>query len=148
MQARVGRSGWSDEETRALMDAAQGNALGGHSRCAASVLTTIISKPTADRLIGDVGAKGLTAQTRPAGICQTEGYGIVKGSGGVHPFAVYDEHLILYSETLHRRLAIGDKIEIIPNHICPVCNLYDTAWLVSHGEVVGPLDIAARGKLQ
>ena len=48
---------------------------------------------------------------------------------------------------LHQQLAIGDKIEIIPNHICPVCNLYDKAYLVSGGEVVEKLEIAARGKL-
>lgn len=133
--------------TYALMDAAQGNALGSHARCAASVLTTIISKPTSERLIGDVGAKGLTAQTRPAGICKTEGFGIVKGTD-VHPFAVYDEHLILYSAELHHELGIGDKIEIIPNHICPVCNLYDQAWLVSNGQVLRQLTIACRGRLQ
>ena len=133
--------------TYALMDAAQGNALGSHERCAATVLTAVISKPTPERLIGDVGAKGLTAQTRPAGICKTDGYGIVKGTD-VHPFAVYDEHLILYSAALHDALRIGDKIEIIPNHICPVCNLYDPALLVSGGQIVRVLSIACRGRLQ
>ncbi len=133
--------------TYALMDVAQGNAIGSHDDCAASVLTTIISRPTPERLIGDVGAKGLTAQTRPAGICKTEGYGLIKGTD-VHPFAVYDEHLIIYSAELRQSLRIGDKIEVIPNHICPVCNLYEQAWLVSKGEVVQPLTIACRGRLQ
>lgn len=133
--------------TYALMDAAQGNALGSHERCAATVLTTIISKPTPERLIGDVGAKGLTAQTRPAGICKTNGFGIVKGTD-VHPYAVYDEHLILYSAELHDALQIGDKIEIIPNHICPVCNLYDQVLLVADGKVLQTLSIACRGRLQ
>ena len=71
---------------------------------------------------------------------------MVKGSS-VTVTNVYDEHTILYSRELHGRLSVGDKIEIIPNHICPVCNLYDRAYLVSGGQVVKELEIAARGKL-
>ena len=39
-------------------------------------------------------------------------------------------------------------MEIIPVHICPVCNLYEKAYLVSGGEVVEELPILCRGKLQ
>ena len=133
--------------TYILMDVGQGNCIGTYDRCAATVLTTIISKPTDERLIGDAGAKALTAQSRGAGLCRTEGKGVVKGSQ-INVANVYDEHTILYSRRLHEDLSIGDKIEIIPNHICPVCNLYDQAYLVSNGEVVQELEIAARGKLQ
>lgn len=132
--------------TYILMDVGQGNCIGTYDRCAATVLTTIISKPTDERLIGDAGAKALTAQSRGAGLCHTEGKGVVKGSD-ITVTNVYDEHTILYSRELHSQLAIGDKIEIIPNHICPVCNLYDQAYLVSGGKVVEKLEIAARGKL-
>ena len=133
--------------TYIFMDVGQGNCIGAYDRCAATVLVTIIGKPTDERLIGDAGAKALTAQSRGAGLCQTEGKGVVKGSNTTVT-NVYDEHTILYSRELLRQLAIGDKIEIIPNHICPVCNLYDQAYLVSNGEVVKELEIAARGKLQ
>ena len=133
--------------TYIFMDVGQGNCLGSYSRCAATVLTTIISKPTADRLIGDSGAKALTAQSRGAGLCKTEGKGMVKGSS-IPVTNVYDEHTILYSEELHRELFIGNKIEIIPNHICPVVNLFDHAYLVSCGEIVKELDIACRGRTQ
>jgi D-serine deaminase-like pyridoxal phosphate-dependent protein len=134
--------------TYVLMDVAQGNAIGTYDRCAATVLTTIISKPTAERLIGDAGAKALTQQTRSAGICQTEGFGYIKGSAGVFVHAVYDEHTIIYDKVLNRELEIGDKIEIIPNHICPVCNLYDEAYLVSGGAVIDTLSVDCRGKLR
>jgi len=134
--------------TYALMDVAQGNAAGTYDHCAATVLTTIISKPTESRLIGDVGAKGITAQTRPEGICKTEGYGFIAGSGDVYAHAVYDEHMILYSDRLEKLLSVGDKIEVIPNHICPVCNLYDQAYLVSGGKVVETIPVSCRGKLR
>ncbi len=134
--------------TYVFMDVGQGNCIGTYDRCAATVLTTIISKPTDERIIGDSGAKALTAQSRGAGLCHAEGKGYVKGSGGVYVDDVYDEHTIIYSRKLHEQVEIGDKIEIIPNHICPVVNLYDKAYLVSQGQVVGTLEIACRGKTQ
>jgi D-serine deaminase-like pyridoxal phosphate-dependent protein len=134
--------------TYALMDAGQSSSIGTYSRCAASVLTTVISKPTAQRVIGDSGAKALTKETRGAGLCYTEGFGIIKGSGGIHVTAVYDEHTIIENRGLHDSVEIGDKIEIIPNHICPVCNLYDEAYLVAKGRFLRRMKIAGRGKTQ
>lgn len=134
--------------TYILMDVSQGNALGSYSNCAASVLTTVISKPTNERVITDVGAKGLTMQSRSAGICATTGLGYIKKSDGVHIDQVFDEHAIIYNEGFRNQVSIGDRLEIIPNHICPVCNLYDTAYLISEGEVVEEIPILGRGKLQ
>lgn len=133
--------------TYVLMDASQGNAVGSYERCAASVLATVISLPTDERIITDSGAKALTAQTRNTGICKTEGLGYVKNSSAVYLYKVFDEHGIIYSRELNSELSIGDRIEIIPNHICPVCNLYDQAYLVSGGKVKDTVDISCRGKL-
>lgn len=135
--------------TYILMDASQGNAIGSYSKCAATVLTTVISKPTHERVITDVGAKGITMQSRSEGICATTGLGYIKGfDHDVHIDQVYDEHAIIYDEKFRNQVSIGDKVEIIPNHICPVCNLYDYAYLVSGDEVVEEIPILARGKLK
>ena len=133
--------------TYILMDVGQGNAIGTYDRCAATVLATIISRPTEERVILDVGAKGLTMQSRTGGICATEGLGYIKDYG-IYIDKVYDEHGIIYNKEFRNRIKIGDKIEIIPNHICPVCNLYDKAYLVSRGKVVEEVEIACRGKLR
>lgn len=133
--------------TYILMDVSQGNAIGTYDRCAASVLTTVISKPTNERVITDVGAKGITMQSRSQGICATTGLGYIKNYG-VHIDQVYDEHAIIYNEEFRNQVAIGEKVEVIPNHICPVCNLYDHAYLVSGDEVVEEIPILCRGKLQ
>lgn len=134
--------------TYILMDVSQGNAIGTYSRCAASILSTVISKPTHERVIMDVGAKGLTMQSRNEGICATTGVGTLKHFNQVHISHMYDEHAIIYNEKFRNEISIGDKVEIIPNHICPVSNLYDVAYLVSGDEVVEELPILARGKLQ
>lgn len=134
--------------TYIFMDAAQGNAIGTYDRCAATVLTTIISRPTVERVITDVGAKGITAQRRNKGICTTNGLGYIKGYNDVYIHDVFDEHAIIYNEKFRNEVHVGDKVEIIPNHICPVCNLYDKAYLISDGEVVEEIPIECRGKLQ
>ena len=134
--------------TYALMDASQANAIGTLDRCAATVLATVISKPTALRAILDVGAKGLTMQSRTEGICACEGKGTIFEMPEVHIEKVFDEHAIINDRAFHDRVQVGDKVRIIPVHICPVCNLYDRAYLISGGEVVQELEIACRGKLQ
>lgn len=132
--------------TYILMDASQGNALGTYDRCAASVLATVISKPTDERVIIDVGAKGITMQTRNKGICTTKGLGYIK-EHGIYIDSVFDEHGIIYDKDFSNNIQIGDKVEIIPNHICPVCNLYDKAYLLSKGKVVEEVSILGRGKI-
>jgi len=134
--------------TYVFMDASQGNAIGTYDRCAATVLTTVISRPTEERVITDVGAKGITMQTRNKGICATKGLGVIKGYNDVYVHAVYDEYAIIYSKELRDSVKVGDKLEIIPNHICPVCNLYDTAYLISQGEVIMEIPVSCRGKLR
>ena len=131
--------------TYSLMDASMANACNALERCSATILTTVISRPTDERFITDVGAKGLTAQTRKKGICAVEGMGMVKGEPGAYVSSVFDEHAIFYNKELRDKLKVGDKIEIIPVHICPVCNLYETAYLVSNGEVVQSIPILCRG---
>lgn len=134
--------------TYIFMDSSQSNVIGTYDRCAATVLTTIISKPTNERVITDVGAKGITAQTRSKGHTTTIGHGRIKEFNDVYVHGVFDEHAIIYNEDFRNQVNIGDKVQIIPNHICPVCNLYEKAYLISEGEVVEELSVDCRGKLQ
>lgn len=133
--------------TYVFMDASQGNIIGTYERCAATVLTTVISKPTSERVITDAGAKALTSQGRSGGMCATKGKGYVKGSNSIYVDNVFDEHGIIYNKEFRDSIKIGDKIEIVPNHICPVCNLYDKAYLVSEGAVLREIEISCRGKI-
>ncbi len=134
--------------TYVLMDMYQANAIKTTERCAATVLGTVISTPTDERFITDTGAKALTLQTETRGMCATKGFGYIKGSNDKFVSLAYDEHGIFYDRELRNMLKVGDKIEIIPNHICPVSNLYDKAYLVSDGKVLEEIEIACRGKSQ
>lgn len=134
--------------TYIFMDAAQGQITGDFDLCAATVLGTVVSLPTEERIILDTGAKALTAQVRQGGICNTPGLGMVKNSNGIRLAGVFDEHGIILNRELRQKLRIGDKLEIIPNHICPAVNLYDKAYLVSDGQVLMTVPVSARGKTQ
>lgn len=134
--------------TYIFMDASQANAYGSLERNAATVLTTVISLPTSERVITDVGAKGITMQARTKGFTASKGLGLIKGWPDVSIYAVYDEHAIIYNKEFHDNIKVGDKVEIIPNHICPVVNLHETAYIVANGEVVDEIIVDCRGKLK
>lgn len=132
--------------THVFMDASMNNAT-KYCEPAATVLAQVISRPTDERVILDVGAKGITMQRRTQGITAVEGLGQIKQFPGVNIFDVYDEHAIIYDKHMRDSVKVGDKVEIIPVHICPVTNLYEKLYLVSDGEVVEEYEIAARAKL-
>ncbi|NLD16550.1 MAG: D-TA family PLP-dependent enzyme [Tissierellia bacterium] len=134
--------------TYVFMDAAQGLGYGSLAMNAASILTTVISKPTIMRVITDVGAKGLTMQRRDVGITKTKGLGLIKGFPNSQIDSVFDEHAIIYDEEISEKVKIGDTLEIIPNHICPVVNLYDEAYFVQNGKVIEVVKIECRGKMK
>ena len=132
--------------TYIFFDVGQSNAIGDFSRCAATVLASVISKPCGDRVVLDAGAKALVSQNRPSGICATNGFGAVKGAEHITVDNLYDEHAVLNSAEFRDGVQIGDKVGIIPSHICPTVNLYDKAYLVSGGRVIGEIPVACRGR--
>lgn len=133
--------------TYILMDAGQSGIIGTFDRVAGTILTTIISKQTEERVITDVGAKGITKETRNKGITATKGLGMIKEFDGVYIDSVFDEHAIIYDENFSTKVEIGDKVRIIPNHICPVSNLHEKAYIIDD-EVIEEVDIDCRAKLK
>jgi len=133
--------------TYIFMDAAQGNLLGYYERCALTVLTTIANRPTPYRVVVDAGTKALTAYVRGAGVCQTQGYGLLKSEPIIHLESLSDEHGI-FTAASENEYPIGDKLQIIPNHACPTCNLYDFIYGIKDGFVVEKWPILVRGKSQ
>ena len=132
--------------TYIFFDVGQSNAIHDFSHCAATVLASVISKPEGNRVVLDTGAKALVSQNRPTGICATAGFGAIKGAEDITIGNLFDEHGVLNSEKFKNLVNVGDKVEVIPSHVCPTVNLYDTAYLVSNGKVIQTLPIACRGK--
>ena len=45
-------------------------------------------------------------------------------------------------------MRVGDRIAIVPNHICPVINLTDSVSVIADGVVAERWVVAARGRVQ
>ena len=133
--------------TYIFMDASQANAYGSFDMNAASVLSVVISRPTATRTILDAGAKALTKERRSEGFCTTPGMGLI-AEHEVWIDSLFDEHAIILNEKFAKSVRVGDLVRIYPNHICPVVNLYDYAYLVSGDEVCEKVPVLARGKIE
>lgn len=99
-------------------------------------------------LIEDVGAKGLTMQERTVGICASGGNGCLLEDPDVRIDTVFDEHAIINHKGFRDRVRPGDKVRIVPAHICPVVNLYDKAYFCSGETVLEEVPILCRGKMQ
>jgi D-serine deaminase-like pyridoxal phosphate-dependent protein len=116
--------------------------LGHLDHCAATILSTITSKKGDERVVADAGAKSMTIDQRSSGVVKTEGHGKLKSNPELFVQKLSDEHAV---NTPGSSLNIGDRIEVIPNHICPTVNLYNKAYGVRDGIVEKIFVVSARG---
>ncbi|OBZ95772.1 alanine racemase [Pararhizobium polonicum] len=109
--------------------------------CALTVLATVVSVPSANRAIIDAGSKTLTSD-----LLALSGYGHVLGRDDIAIDQLSEEHGRLVSEGAIN-LKVGDKLRIVPNHVCVVTNMVDAVHIVEHGEITGVWPVAARGRI-
>ncbi len=115
-------------------------------RCAARVLATVVTRPAPDRIVLDCGTKALSSDR--VGITPpVAGHGYVMGHPDWEVSRLSEEHAVV---TLPPGdpVRIGERVEVIPNHICPVINLFDTMVITRGDEVLDRWAVAARGKSQ
>lgn len=112
---------------------------------ALTVLTTVLSTPTAERAIVDAGAKTLAQQASPP---LSAGCGWVLGRPEGVLYRLNDEHGFLDTRELSPRPHIGDKLRIIPPRAPTCVNLGDAMYVVEGEKVVDVWEIAARGTAQ
>jgi D-serine deaminase-like pyridoxal phosphate-dependent protein len=132
--------------TYIYLDASLTGLAGGQDHCAAHVLATVVSRPGPGRAVLDAGSKSLTSDTRPSGLGKTQGNGLLVDYG-LTIARLSEEHGVVEGEGADR-LSIGQKVRVLPNHICPVINLFDEVVAVRNGQVEMVLPVAARGRLQ
>jgi D-serine deaminase-like pyridoxal phosphate-dependent protein len=108
--------------------------------CALRVLTTVVSTSVPGQCVIDAGSKTLSSDL--AVVSGT--YGHVVG----RPWIVRklnEEHG--YVE-IHGPARIGEKVWVVPSHVCPTVNLHDEIWYGRGGRVEGSWKVAARGKVR
>lgn len=107
--------------------------------CAGKVLATVVSTPTPGRAIIDAGSKALTSD-----LLGCEGYGHVVGHPEISIDALSEEHGTMTVDP-NNPLRIGERIKIVPNHVCVVTNMFDEIWIEREDGHCEKLAIDARG---
>lgn len=114
--------------------------------CAAHVLVTVVSKNRAEGLIIDGGSK--TFSSDALSIEGTTTFGLVREAPEAQFVKMNEEHGYVNLPGAHERFQIGDRLRVLPNHICVAVNLHERVYGI-RGDVVEKVwDVEARGKLQ
>jgi D-serine deaminase-like pyridoxal phosphate-dependent protein len=111
--------------------------------CAMKVRATIVSRPTEDRAIIDAGSKVLTREQY-----YVSNFGRVVEYPDAIVANLSEEHGIIDLTRCSNKPAIGEVINIIPNHCCVVSNMVDEVYGIRGGRVELIWPVAARGKVR
>ena len=117
----------------------------GLEDCAASILVTVVSHARRERMIVDGGSKTFSSDVAGPG---GEGFGRLVDAPGAVFGRMNEEHGFIDLAGAERDFEIGQKTQIIPNHICVAVNLHEQIYGVRRGVVEEVWQPEARGKLQ
>jgi len=112
--------------------------------CALHVHVRVVSHPEPDRAVIDAGSKVLTSDTVPASM--GAGYGHVLEYPEAVITELSEEHGVVDFSACSGRPSLGERLRLVPNHVCPVSNLVDEVVLQRRGVIEARLPVAARGK--
>jgi D-serine deaminase-like pyridoxal phosphate-dependent protein len=105
---------------------------------AAVILSTVVSHPAPGHITCDAGHKSVSAD---AGVPTCS----VIGHPELVPLKPSEEHLPMQVEFEGRTPAIGEKLYLLPRHVCPSVNNFDEALVALKGRVDSIMPITARG---
>ena len=115
------------------------------STCGARILTTVVSRPTAERFLIDGGSKAFSSDGGSGP--PLPGRGVVVGRPDLVIDFMSEEHGVGHRQG-DEPLAIGERLEVVPLHVCSAVNLFDQAFGIRGGQVERTIPIAARGRSQ
>jgi len=109
--------------------------------CALRVLTTVVSTSVPGQCVIDAGSKTFSSdQTFGVGT-----YGHFPGRSWTMR-KMNEEHG--YVEIDGARPRVGEKVWVVPSHVCATVNLHDEIWYGRAGRVEGSWQVAGRGKVR
>lgn len=113
--------------------------------CALRVIVIVVSNAVSGRAIVDGGSKTFSSDRWLAG--NKEGFGHVVEYPEILFESMSEEHghLNLSQSTHHPQ--VGERLGIIPNHVCACVNMHDRIWYHRKGLVEGFWKVEARGRV-
>jgi D-serine deaminase-like pyridoxal phosphate-dependent protein len=114
--------------------------------CALSVVTTVVSTSVSGRAIIDAGSKTLSSDRHLAG--DGRGFGMVKTDPAAELEQLSEEHGHLNIARSPREYRVGERLEIVPNHVCSTVNMHNRIYGVRGERVEALWEVSGRGKVQ
>lgn len=114
--------------------------------CALRILVTVVSTAVGGRAIIDGGTKTFAADRYLSG--SKIGFGHIVEQPDIEIGAMSEEHGHLELKDSSFRPRVGDRLSVIPNHVCPCVNLHETIHYHRAGVVEGSWTVAGRGKVR
>jgi len=111
---------------------------------AASVVCTVVSDAVPGKVVIDAGSKTLTRDQHFLSP-DTEGYGHVIEYPEARIALLTEEHGEIDITHCSKAPQVGQRLHVIPNHICPCVNLHDRVWLKHDAARFEQMTIDARG---
>jgi D-serine deaminase-like pyridoxal phosphate-dependent protein len=115
----------------------------GWNECAYSVLATVVSTAVPGQAVVDAGSKALAKEEIRA---ETVGFGALLDRPEVLVKSVSEEHGLLDLSRTDWRPRVGERVRIVPNHVCVSVNLHERVYGVRGEQVVDAWNVAARGR--
>jgi D-serine deaminase-like pyridoxal phosphate-dependent protein len=113
--------------------------------CAARVICTVVSTAVPGQVVIDAGSKTLTSdRCSPA---PDSGFGCVVEYPDAVIKVLTEEHGQVDISKCASAPKLGERVTVIPNHICPCVNLQDAIWWRNEEGQLAELPIDARGML-
>ena len=116
------------------------------SDCALSVLVTVVSTGVSGRAVIDGGSKTFSSDRFQAedGV----GFGLVKEDHAAQIERLSEEHGHVNIARSDRRYKVGDRLSVIPNHVCTTVNMHDEIYGVRNEQVEVVWRVEGRGKVK
>ena len=114
--------------------------------CALTVLATVVSTAVPGQAVIDAGAKALGREPMRGG--SGDGFGSLAGDPNVTVKSMSEEHGILDLSRSSWRPRVGERVRVIPNHVCIVVHLADVVYGQRDDALVSSWPVAARGRGQ
>jgi D-serine deaminase-like pyridoxal phosphate-dependent protein len=114
--------------------------------CALSVVATVVSTSVSGRAIIDAGSKTFASDRYQAG--DGRGFAIIREDSNAELEALSEEHGHLNISRSPRRYRVGNRLTLIPNHVCNTVNMHNQIYGIRKGQVEDVFTVAGRGKVR
>lgn len=117
----------------------------GWNDCALCVAVTVVSTAVPGQIIVDGGSKTFTSDQMGHG--SDPGFGRIVEGPSLQFIKMNEEHGFVKVDDTPRP-KVGDRLHVIPNHVCVVVNMHDQVYLHRGDQVIDCWPVAARGKIR